>query len=299
MKRLVLLLMVASLVCAASAGTMRYKGSGDWFNDIVVDGTGWYDQAVGQGTAVVPGSGDIVRANWGGNTVTLSDATTVNKFELSVDESGEFHILSGGNLTTLADSRVGNNGTAEDLGTLTIDAGGQVNVGGWLGVGHGANGLVTVSGTLNANSHLWMGATSDVDSFGTLTINAGGIVNVGGNIGLGTINASTPSGGSAVINVNDGGLLNLHQWSATTSIMDGSVLNINGSGTVIVGGNRGAQADDYFALGKIASDMGGIQWFYTPATETTGDFTTIMAIPEPATLALLGLGALGLLRKKK
>lgn len=295
MKRLIVLLMVVSLVCAVNAANLRYKSNGPWQDVEGVDGVtghGW------QGGAL-PGTLDTARANWGGATITLDyEAPTINKFELGVDESGGFHILSGGNLTTLSDSRVGHNGGAGVVGTLTIDVGGQANVGGWLGIGHKGTGIAIVEGTLNANSHLWMGA-GDSGGNGTLTINNGGVVNVGGNIGLGTINASTASGGTAVINVNSGGLLNLHHWSDTTSIMDGSVLNINGTGTVVVGGNRGAQADAYFALGKIASDMGDIQWFYTPATETAGDFTTIMAIPEPATMVLLGLGALGLLRKKK
>jgi hypothetical protein len=291
MKRFVLLLMVVGLVCAVNAANLRYKGNGPWQDVEGVDGVsghGW------QGGAL-PGTLDTARANWGGATITLDYAApTINKFELGVDESGGFHILSGGNLTTLSDSRVGHNGGAGVVGTLTIDLGGQVNVGSWLGIGHNGTGIAIVEGTLSTNSHLWMGAGGSGGN-GTLTINNGGVVNVGGNIGLGTINASTPSGGTAVINVNDGGLLNLYQWSATTSIMDGSVLNINGTGTVIIGGNRVGQAYDYFGLGKIASDLGAIDAIYT----AEGDFTTITAIPEPATMVLLGLGALGLLRKKK
>ena len=61
-----------------------------------------------------------------------------------------------------------------------------------------------------------------------------------------------------------------------------------------MGGNRVGQANDYFALGKIASDLGAIEAVYT----ADGDFTTITAIPEPATMMLLGLGGL-LIRRKK
>lgn len=281
--------MIVSMIGFSSAA-IRYHGSGSWD---LLEGVG---QPEGWQSTVAPGETDTVRANWGGNTVTLNYATTVKNFELGVDESGEFLIQSGGNLTTLGDSRIGNNGaSASVVGTLTIDNGGQVNVGSWLGIGHGTVGVATVSGTLNVSSHLWMGETNDADSVGTLTINDGGIVNVSGNIGLGTINASTPSGGTATIYVNDGGLLNLHQWDGTNSIQAGSVLNINGSGVVVIGGNRVDQAYDYFSLGKIASDLGDIQAVYT----ADGNFTTITAVPEPATMALLGFGAWALLRKKK
>lgn len=323
MKKAVLLLMAVSLVCVANAATIRYQNSGDWFDVDTSDGNGW------QG-GVLPGSLDQARANWGGwvgNTITLGGAApSVQRFQLGVDESGTLVVNNGGSITSLADSKVGNNNWV--TGKLVINAGGTVTNTSWFGVATGNGGtkaagydpsnptttwgatygVVEINGgTLNITSHLWM-ATGGVNasnpggptSIAFMTINDGGVVNVGGNLGLGTINASTPSagGGVAVINVNDGGLLNLYQWSSTTSIMDGSVLNINGTGTVIVGGNRGAEADAYFALGKIASDLGGIQWVYTPG-DPGQDYTTITAIPEPATVALLGLGALGLLRKKK
>lgn len=316
--------MVVSMVCVSTAANIRYQNSGDWFDVDTSDGTGW------QG-GVLPGAADTARVNWGGwigNTVTLVGAApTIDKFQLGVDESGTLVVGSGGSITTTGDSKVGNNNWV--TGTLVIN-GGTVTNNTWFGVAVGNGGVKNAGyhpsnpdasawgptygvveingGTLNIGSHLWM-ATGGINanapagvptSIASLTINAGGVVNVGGNLGLGTINASTPSagGGVATITVNDGGLLNLFQWSATTSIMEGSVLNINGTGTVVVGGNRGAQADDYFALGKIASDMGGIEWVYTPG-DPGQDYTTITAIPEPATLALMGLGALGLFRKKK
>lgn len=272
------------VVGLASGATIRFKNSGSWAEttNSTANARGW------QTTGALPGSLDTVRANWGGdvgNVVTLDFvAPTVNNFQLGVGESGEFHILNGGQLTTLSDSKVGNNGaTAARKGTLTIDAGGQVTVGSWLGIGHGATGIATVSGTLDISSHLWMGGTSADFSVGTLTINDGGVVNVGGNIGLGTINASTASGGSATISVNDGGLLNLDHWSGTGSIQDGSVLNVNDGGTVVVGGNRVSQANDYFAAGKIASDLGAIQATFDGGANET----TIIAIPEPATMGLM------------
>lgn len=281
---------------SAQGATIRFKSNGSWGETTNSTGNarGW------QTTGALPGTNDIVRANWGGdvgNVVTLDFATTVNKFQLGVGESGEFHIQNGGHLTTLIDSQVGNNGaSAARKGTLTIDSGGEVSIGGWLGIGTGTAGSATVNGTLNVSGHLWMGTQNLGHSVGSLTIGDGGVVNVGGNIGLGTINASTASGGSATVTVNDGGLLSLDHWSATGSIQSNSVLNINLGGTVVVGGNRVSEANDYFTDGKIASDQGGINAIYDSETLTT----TIVAIPEPATVGLVAMfgGAVLFIRRR-
>jgi hypothetical protein len=309
MKKLILLLLFISLVCAVNAATIRYQGSGAWSQIAppvtppttppTYTGTGW------QGVA--PGTADVVRANWGGavgNLVTLNYTTTVSKFEAGADESGTFEIQNGGNLTGTSTNRIGITDraigtTIGEFGAMNVLTGGTVNNGSWLKVGAeiNADGFLTVSGTVNIQSHLWVAAASG--SKGTVVINNGGVVKtIAGNLGIGTGNASTPSGGTGSITVNSGGFLDLWQWSATTSIATGSVLNINGTGVVKVMGNRGTQADAYFALGKIASDKGGIQWVYTPGA-VGQDYTTITAIPEPMTMSLLGLGALALLRKKR
>ncbi len=305
MKKLAVLLMVVSLVCVVNAATIRYQGSGAWnqlASPAVPPATGW--TGTGWQSAAAPGTTDVVRANWGGavgNVVTLNYATTVSKFEAGADESGTFEIQNGGILTATGTNRIGVTDRAGvgEFGVMNVLAGGTVNNGDWLKVGAAANadGFLTVSGTVNIQTHLWV--STGTGATGTVVINNGGVIKtIAGNLGIGTGNASTPSGGTGSITVNSGGLLDLWQWSATTSIAAGSVLNINGTGVVKVMGNRGAQADAYFALGKIASDMGGIQWVYTPG-DPGQDYTTITAIPEPATMSLLGLGALALLRKKR
>lgn len=285
-------------ICAMSVqgATIRYKSSGAWgeTTNSTANAYGW------QTTGALPGVNDTVRANWGGdvgNVVTLDFATTVGSFQLGVGESGEFHILSGGHLTTVSDSKVGNNGaTAARKGTLTIDAGGQVTVGSWLGIGHGTTGNASVNGTLNVSTHLWMGGTSEANSVGTLSIGEGGVVNVGGNIGLGTINAADASGGSATITIEDGGLLNLDHWSATGSIQDGSYIDIEEGGTLIVGGSRASQFADYVTAGKIrfgGVSAGALDVDYTASHD--GTTTTFVAIPEPATIGLVALFGGGML----
>lgn len=276
----------------ASVGSadIRFHGSGSWD---MLEGVG---QDEGWQSATPPGPLDNVRANWGNNTVTLNYETAVNRMQLGVDEGGGFHIQDGGSLTLSAGSTVGNNGGAGVLGFLNVDAGGTVQVNNWLKVGNKATGEVTVDGVLGMTGHLWMGCHDTEVMTGTLTINDGGVVNVGGNTGLGTVNAVDPAAGSAVINVMDGGLLNLHHWSNTGTIQDGSVINIYGlTSAITVGGNRVDAAYAYEDLGKIVCDLGGILATYDSAE----DLTTIVNTPEPATMSLLGLGVLALIRRKR
>ena len=97
------------------------------------------------------------------------------------------------------------------------------------------------------------------------------------------------------MNVNNGGLLSLFQWSTTTSIFAGSILNINQGGTVTIGGNRVTAANDYFTAGLIGTDLSGILATF----DSDSNLTTIVAIPEPGSLALLGMAGLGLLARRR
>ena len=272
MKSVSVVFIVAILLMASvsNAATIRYKGSGPW--EAVSDGTtnGW------QGA--MPGSADTARFNWGNNTVTLDYAApTIDKFQMGVDESGGLVVNSGGVLTSLGNSKVGNNNVC--TGRLTINAGGQVNAnGGWLMVAGNSSvtGIVNIDGgVLNCAGHLW--AATGAGSTATIDISNGGVINVGGMIGLGTIDAVNPGGGIATLNVNEDGLLalaNIH--AAGTSIQPGSMLNLYGTGQVTLPGNFVGVIGNYAAAGLISGN--GALGNVIAAYDDINDVTTVTAL---------------------
>jgi hypothetical protein len=295
---------IAATSSLAMAANIRYQLSGDYFDTLAVTGTnGW--QAGGGGAGGLPGAADTARFSWANNTVTLANvAPTVAAFQMGVDESGGLVVNNNGSLTTTGNSTIGNNNNGANPvnGFLTVTTGGYVKVGGHLRLGAGVPGgagslsgdIDLNGGTLEVQSHLWVGANNNTT--GTIDINNGGILRVlGGNFGLGTGNATSASGGTGIVNVNNGGLLSLFQWSTTTSIFAGSILNINQGGTVTIGGNRVTAANNYFTNGLIGTDLSGIQATFDPDL----NLTTIIAIPEPGSLALLGLAGLGMLARRR
>jgi len=115
---------------------------------------------------------------------------------------------------------------------------------------------------------------------------------VGGMIGLGW------SGGDGFVNVLDGGLLalsNIH-GDGMTSIKQNSIMDIIGTGQVTLPGDFEGVIATYAANGLIAGDgiIGNIK---TDLTTNPG-FTTV-TVPEPSTLALVGLMGLGLAARRK
>lgn len=91
--------------------------------------------------------------------------------------------------------------------------------------------------------------------------------------------------------------MQLAVWSAVTD--NGSSFNANGSKFKVTGVSDSVLklASTYYSTGYGATSG------FTPATLYTttakGGQSQIQAVPEPATMAALGLGALGLLRRRK
>lgn len=284
----------------SSAAIFRYRASGNWTQ--ITDGSspGWGPNPVGVGTTL-PGAGDDARINFGNNTVTVdSSVPAVSRVQIGVDESGNVDVNNSGVLTTNLDLLAGNN-NSNATGTLNVNDGGIVNVGRILWAANdNSDGNININtgGQVNVASHLWLGTT------GTANINISGTLNqTGGILGLGTNNASTPTGGTATVNVMDGGLLALNNISGAAglpSIQPGSFINIEGSGELTLPGDFVGLLNDYANALKIGGNgVPGPLNLTIDLTKNPG-FTTAYIIPEPAALVLLSicLGILGTSRRR-
>ena len=287
-----------AMASQSSADTFRYRLSGNW--DTVFTGSeGWGLNPNNPGNPVgarVPIAGDQARVNWGGSTVTVTSATPVPgpKVMIGVDESGVVVVESGGILT--GDEVLAGNNNPNATGTLTVNNGGTVNVSNILwAANNSADGFINIhsGGVVNVASHLWWGVS------GTAEINISGTLNqTGGILGLGTSNASTPGGGTATVNLLDGGVLALNNISGspgTPSIQPGSVINIQGTGQLTVPGNFVAVLQAYVDNGLIVGE--GIVGNVSLDQTTNPGFTTAMAgsgpVNPPASTLVLSAQDLG------
>ena len=231
---------------------------------------------VGSGTA---GSGaNIGKVVQTGGTLTLNDSIgTVGKLEIGYKSGSNgigtgTYTISGGTINGTGGIYVGamagtSGGASGAVGTLTVSGtGSTISVGGPLFVGEGdATGVYTGTGTLTFNVD---GGVSAITVAGGVNLSTGVagevanlLVNLTGAAATGDILLVSNTGGSAVA---------------------GAFTNAAWGSTVVVGVNT-----------YILSDV------YDAGTMTDGAGNDIaLVVPEPVTIALLGLGFLAIRRKK-
>jgi hypothetical protein len=270
MKKLLFVLVVCAVVAGmANAAVYRYEGNGAWENASITEGWTLDNGATHPG--VLPGALDEPRMNWGGATVTVSTAVpTVFRVYPGCDEAGNLIVHNGGVVTMTDCLMMAVGGNPNTGSTLTVEAGGTVTAGG----------------------HLWVAE----NAASTGILNVSGTVNIGGIIGLGGVGFG--AGGIGTVNVLNGGVLHLSNIHGDLvnlpSIHLGSLIDITGTGLVTL-------PNDFVAVAQAYINAGRIHGIVVPIfDENTGVIiqTNIVAIPEPITISLLGLGALALLRKR-
>jgi hypothetical protein len=140
-------------------------------------------------------------------------------------------------------------------------------------------GTLTVRSTGDSSSKLTIGAGPfSADQLGIFKM-SGGTINIEKNLEIGNYVAT----GTATLS---GGVITAAGLAMTAN----GLLNITGTGKVVLLGDQTLLANGYIGSGWI---LGTAQYM------TSGDYAgKTLITPEPATLALLGMGLVTLLRRK-
>lgn len=183
--------------------------------------------------------------------------------------------------------------------TLTV-TGGSLNSGEWLMVGADAptsrSGQLDMSGgTINlglvtpANGNFFVAHTGSLTK-GIVNM-SGGTINVTGNFWIARVAGATGTvtmSGDATINT-----------AAFQMGPGNALLDITGSAKLVVNGNVTGTIDGYIDGGKIKSDGVGLDALGIYSSYDAQTNKTTLMIPEPATVCMLSIGALSLIRRKK
>jgi len=239
-------------------------------------------------------------ANWSSGTVpVLVPSTNTRTYQTQANATYMPIINSGAALSHQLDIGGGPHATSSVIGTVTLNG---------------------AASTLTVTDYFRIGSSSTSNRWGAFYMN-GGTVTVGGYMAVGygatttdlrgwlymtggTINVTADlrfanaSGASAWAYVT-GGTINagsLNMRPAGTTGTPTTLLDISGGGKVVLNGDVVATVLGYRDNGWILS--GGEEFLDEWVTYDAGTNKTTL-VPEPATLCLLGLGALSLIRRKR
>ena len=234
-----------------------------------------YDSSLTTCPIIANGDARAVEIRIGGQAVTVSGYSTA------------YLEMDSGTLKTMNWLSMGCNTGAGDRAGIFYMHGGNITLGG-----------ATVDGLDNGsrtNGHLYVGNGSTAGGWGKFYMD-GGFIDVGASfiIAGGLNDGDAFLSGNAVISANN---MQMRPNGANTNIPS---LDISGSAKVIVNGDITGSVRTWVQSNWITADSGDSTVNYQ--YYTTGQYagkTVISNVPEPASICLLGLGALSLIRRKK
>jgi hypothetical protein len=179
-------------------------------------------------------------------------------------------------------------GGADGLGVLTV-SGGRLTTGDYIIMGNAA----TETGTLNMNSgnitttgHFYVGFNGP----GTVYMESG-TINVGNIFGIAEKAVATSVGR---VYLHGGTITATNFQMENSGAIATGLLEIANNGKLIVNGNVVSKVNGYIGNSLITGVGGAVQVVYDSGTNKTSVF-----VPEPVTIILLGLGSLGLIRRRQ
>lgn len=304
---------------ASGAGTANVTGAGSTWTasgttnvgfqgrgEVNLTGGGTWTTAAGKLNYIGSSSGSsgTVDIDGAGSIWTDSGTTVVGSFG-----TGVVNLTNGGEWTTTANV---NGSTYIGLssgssGTVTVDGAGSTwttSGPGYTRVGSSGTGVVNLT-----NGGMW---TSLVRTYIGLDSAGSGTVNIDGAGSTWTASGDTRVGndGTGVVKLTNGGLM---VAESTLSIGgNNSFIDMSSGGILMIGGDA-TDLSGFLALiggSGIIRYWDGSDWSnitnadassYSVEAITSGDFAgyTMLTVPEPATMSLLALGGIALLRRRR
>jgi T5SS/PEP-CTERM-associated repeat protein len=263
---------------SGSSGTVTVDGSGSLWNN-----TG--SLYVGGSSTSAGGTGSVTVQN--GGQLIVGETLKLWKADSTVT-------VSGGTLTAA---------TIANYGALTVQSGGDLTVTGDLA----NSGILTVNDAMLTAATITNTGTirGRGDINGTITNNAGGVVMPGASPGILEVDDITFADAST-LQIELGGLARGTQYdvlaaSGTLTMQTGSTLAVTLINGFVPQGNDEFDIMDFggrsgeFTNVSLPALGGGLSW------DTSGLYTsgTITVAPEPATLALVAMGAVAMFVRRR